>query len=281
MCAGTVVEPLGPTSAAIASVTSRSRSVALQPSFELSALISTLARIGMVLRRSTTRWTWPSDFSSAARSMVTFMANTTPRGSPTWRGGAVFARVERMEPQVFPAIHGSSASERSLLQLPLQDLDFVGQHGVIAHQSFDLADRMQHGGVVTSAKPAADLGQRTQGQRLSQIHRHLPRPDHVGGAARRQQVGAADIVLARDDALNVLDLDALGFLRTDQVAHLALGHFHRDRLTGQFVMRKQAVDGAIEIATGGSDRFLNIGEHRCRNVEARMILSRRQDARLE
>src|SRR5712671_7176884 len=99
MWAGTVVEPLGPTSAAIDSVTSRSRSVALQASFELSALISTLARIGMVLRRSTTRWTWPSDFNSAARSTVTFMlqpvcsAGKSQRGERGWRVRAVFARV--------------------------------------------------------------------------------------------------------------------------------------------------------------------------------------------
>src|SRR5499427_7674444 len=73
MCAGTVVEPVGPTSAGIDSVTSTSRSVALKVSFDFSALINTLARIGMVLRRSTTRCTWPSDFSSAARSTVTFI----------------------------------------------------------------------------------------------------------------------------------------------------------------------------------------------------------------
>src|SRR6476619_2291168 len=73
MCAGTVVAPPGPTSAAMVSVTSRSRSVALKASFDLSALISTFARIGMVLRRSTTRWTRPSDFNSAARSTVTFI----------------------------------------------------------------------------------------------------------------------------------------------------------------------------------------------------------------
>src|SRR6516164_1096419 len=73
MCAGTVVEPPGPTSAEIVSVTSTSRSVALKVSFDFSPLINTLARIGMVLRRSTTRWTWPSDFNSAARSTVTFI----------------------------------------------------------------------------------------------------------------------------------------------------------------------------------------------------------------
>src|SRR5262252_7725762 len=83
MCAGTVVEPPAATSAAMVSVTSRSRSVALKPSFDLSALIRTLARMGMVLRRSTTRWTWPSDFSSAARSTVIFMLQPAcSRGTP-------------------------------------------------------------------------------------------------------------------------------------------------------------------------------------------------------
>src|SRR5919198_3803237 len=79
MCAGTVVEPPGPTSAEIVSVTSTSRSVALKASFDFSALINTLARIGMVLRRSTTRWTWPSDFNSAARSTVTFIVRSPAR----------------------------------------------------------------------------------------------------------------------------------------------------------------------------------------------------------
>src|SRR5262249_32611208 len=73
MCAGTVVEPPGDTSAAIESVTSRSRSVAFRLSLPLSALTRTLARIGIVLRRSTTRCTWPSDLKSSARSTVTFI----------------------------------------------------------------------------------------------------------------------------------------------------------------------------------------------------------------
>ena len=60
------------------SVTSRSRSVAFRLSLPLSALTSTLARIGMVLRRSTTRWTWPSDLKSSARSTVTFMGRPAP-----------------------------------------------------------------------------------------------------------------------------------------------------------------------------------------------------------
>ena len=55
--AGTVVTPPGETSAATVSITSRSRSVALNASLERSARTSTLASIGMVLRRSTTRCT--------------------------------------------------------------------------------------------------------------------------------------------------------------------------------------------------------------------------------
>src|SRR5262247_2027340 len=97
MWAGTVVAPPWPTSAGMVSVSSRSRSVALKASLERSALTRTLARIGMVFRRSTTRWTWPSDFNRAARSTVTFMP--TPlrelfQGGRKWRVGANFARVE-------------------------------------------------------------------------------------------------------------------------------------------------------------------------------------------
>src|SRR5882672_8846070 len=87
MWAGTVDDPPGLTSAAIVSVTSRSRSVALKASFDLSALISTLARIGIVLRRSTTRWTWPRDFRSSARSTVTFMGDPARSGT-FWSQGA-------------------------------------------------------------------------------------------------------------------------------------------------------------------------------------------------
>src|SRR6266478_4463530 len=114
MCAGTVVEPVGPTSAGIDSVTATSWSVPLKVSFDFSALINTLARIGMVLRRSTTRWTWPSDFNSAARSTVTFICNPPARvelykgervelykGERTWRGWAEFARPKAPETGIY------------------------------------------------------------------------------------------------------------------------------------------------------------------------------------
>src|SRR4051794_39804595 len=73
--AETVVAPAWVTLAGIVSSTWRSRSVAIsriEPSSRAS--ISTLERIGMVLRRSTTDWTWPRLFRRTARSIVAFIA---------------------------------------------------------------------------------------------------------------------------------------------------------------------------------------------------------------
>src|SRR5258706_12440890 len=112
MCAGTVVEPVGPTSAGIDSVTSTSRSVALKVSFDFSALINTLPRIGMVLRRSTTRWTWPSDFNSCARSTVTFIAiparsKDGKAGRPERRAAAFETRKARSKLDLIKPAGGS------------------------------------------------------------------------------------------------------------------------------------------------------------------------------
>src|SRR5215467_1917316 len=141
MCAGTVVTPPGDTSAPIVSITSRSRSVALKASLERSARISTLARIGMVLRRSTTRWTCDSDFKSSARS--------------TRRRTLKLTRRTRR----FKSNGGAGLLPRSLLQLALQRLDLFGQRGVVADQVLDLAHRMQDGGVIAPPEAPPDLGQ--------------------------------------------------------------------------------------------------------------------------
>src|SRR6266849_5420850 len=81
MWAGTVVAPPGLTSAVTVSMTSRSRSVAFNDSSVTLERSSTLARIGIVLRRSTTRCTWDSDLSKSARSTVTFMRNPAYLGT--------------------------------------------------------------------------------------------------------------------------------------------------------------------------------------------------------
>src|SRR5262245_23817395 len=192
MWAGPVVEPPAATSAAMVSVTSRSRSVALKPSFDLSALISTLARMGMVLRRSTTRCTWPSDFSNAARSTVTFILQPAcSRGSLegatkvarmgdlrkgdsarrrnfpnefAWEFTPRFARIAQKGRRlpaigIFLRLAGCRArgKARSLLQLPLQELDLLGQRRIGRHQVFDLAHGVQDGGVITAAETPPDL----------------------------------------------------------------------------------------------------------------------------
>src|SRR3954453_21964489 len=100
MWAGTVVEPAVPTSAGSVSVTSRSGSGALSASRAFSARTSTLPRIGIVLRRSTTRWTWLSDFRSCARSTVTFIAllARSPRKHKSGKAGRRDARHGTEDP---------------------------------------------------------------------------------------------------------------------------------------------------------------------------------------
>src|SRR3984885_10680287 len=90
------------------------------------------------------------------------------------------------------------------LQMTFEYFDFGGGGGVYSDQVLVLADRVQDGGMVSPSEPAADLGERAQRQGLGQIHGDLPRTYHVGGPPRRQQVAAADIVVARDDALDFL-----------------------------------------------------------------------------
>src|SRR4051812_26638113 len=75
--AGTVVAPAWVTLAGTLSSTWRSRSVAIsrrEPSSRAS--INTLERMGMVLRRSTTDWTWPRLFRRVARSIVAFIVQS-------------------------------------------------------------------------------------------------------------------------------------------------------------------------------------------------------------
>ena len=52
----------------------------------------------------------------------------------------------------------------------------------------------------------------------------------------------------------------------------ALGHFQRNRLAGEFVMREQAIERAFEIAAIMRDRVGEKFEHRERHLEALMNL---------
>src|SRR5580704_7519158 len=153
MWAGTVVEPPGPTSAAMVSVTSTSRSVALRLSF-----------IAQSVR-------YIDGESGAARVFRQDQAATGPAFSlDLWPRRSVMPR--RVTPHLF-------------LQLPLERLDLLGQGGIVAAQGLDLAHGVQHCGVVPAPKSAADLREGAKGEDFRQVHGHLARADDVRGAPRR------------------------------------------------------------------------------------------------
>jgi hypothetical protein len=73
MWAGAVDAPFLSTSAGMDSMISMSRSVAVSFSRPFAASIRTFYKIGIVLRRSTTLWTWPRAFKKAPRSTLIFI----------------------------------------------------------------------------------------------------------------------------------------------------------------------------------------------------------------
>src|SRR5215469_6929216 len=148
-------------------MTSTSRSVAFRESLVSFELRSTLARMGIVLRRSTTRCTWDSDLSRSARSTVIFMRNPahlcsairarkrcTARAETSTSGktsspGKILNHSESVNtgtPETFAGV--TELSQMSLLQLAFQDLDFRGETVIRPNQRLDLANRMQNCGVV-------------------------------------------------------------------------------------------------------------------------------------
>ena len=82
VCAPTVVAPARVTIAGTLSVTSMSRSVARKLTASPSASMSTLARIGIVLRRSTTDCARLMALRRAPRSMLSFMTSPVPLHTP-------------------------------------------------------------------------------------------------------------------------------------------------------------------------------------------------------
>ena len=83
-----------------------------------SARNRTFERMGIVLRRSTTRCTWPRDFNKAARSRVTFMGvvqsgfcsihHARPLAAPGTEAdfGAAFAKSQAAAINPPPLLHG-------------------------------------------------------------------------------------------------------------------------------------------------------------------------------
>src|SRR6202022_3862887 len=86
-------------------------------------------------------------------------------------GGVRESRARGPPPSLtLPARGGNGRKEGSLPQLALQRFDPLRERDVLCDQGLDLAYGMQDRGVVASPEPATDFGQRTQCQRLRQIH---------------------------------------------------------------------------------------------------------------
>ena len=131
--------------------------------------------------------------------------------------------------------------------------------------------------MVPSAKAPPDLRQRAQGQGLCKIHRDLARPHDSGDAPRENEIAAADIVAARNNPLDFVDLDLARLGRMDQVADLPLGKLERDRLTGELADREQPVHRAFEVAPVISDGLGDIGEHRSRRAHCSTTIKQRSN----
>ena len=87
------------------------------------------------------------------------------------QGWGWFRRHRRARPGTTPTSNSSpqgggepQAPDALILQHPLQQLDLVAEHVVLADQLLDLAHGVEHGGVVAPAEAAADLGERAQGE---------------------------------------------------------------------------------------------------------------------
>src|SRR6202023_3951457 len=95
----------------------------------------------------------------------------------------------------------------SLQKHTLQKLDLLRQCSVRDHEASDLSHGMKDRPVVAAAEPPANFGKRARRQELGQIHGDLARAHHARGPPRRQNIAAAYIEMARDQFLDVLDLD--------------------------------------------------------------------------
>ena len=86
-----------------------------------------------------------------------------------------------------------------------------------ADQSLDLAHGMQHRRVVAAAEAPADLRQRARRQRFGEEHGDLARAHHIRRPPGGEDVGLADVVMAGDELLDVLDLDPFRLARAHQI----------------------------------------------------------------
>jgi hypothetical protein len=76
---------------------------------------------------------------------------------------------------------------------------------VLGALASDLANRMQHGGVIASTKKLADLRQTFLRELLGQLHRNLPWERNSDRTAFAVHVGDLDLVIVGNGFLNQFD----------------------------------------------------------------------------
>jgi hypothetical protein len=131
VCAPTVVVPPRPISASSWATRERSMSVAVRPSRPpASAASFTFERIGMVVRRSTTFWTWLRDRNSAARSIDSFMDRAcssfrsrtgTVRAAASWRDAQASKKAQRPSPPLRNGGSGTAVLGGTVRSPPLNE----------------------------------------------------------------------------------------------------------------------------------------------------------------
>ena len=143
---------------------------------------------------------------------------------------------------------------------------------------------MHHRGVVAATESAADFRVGQRGQRLCQIHRHLARAGDVAGAARREHLGNAHIVMRRHLLLDFIDADlaAAGAKQVGKKLGGAVdGHLAADKAG----MRGDAGQRPLQFAHIARDavrqEFQHLVRHRktgalrlgLQNAEAKLVIS--------
>src|SRR6056297_600487 len=105
-----------------------------------------------------------------------------------------------------PHARGPQSIDGSTFQSAPQDFKVFGNLSILNLQLVDAFDTMHHSGVISPTKTAPNLGQRTAGHLLAQIHGHLPRTRKGAQAFRANHIAEANIVVIRDLPLNFLDV---------------------------------------------------------------------------
>src|SRR6056297_53679 len=277
MTAETVVAPARSTCAVAMSTISISRSVARNCTRSPSASIRTLARIGMVLRRSTTDCACATALSSVPRSMLNFMpsllsdAGLAPGGA-RYRNPPPAQAFCDVVSRIGHCVKGRGPPVVSGFERAAQQFEVVGDLGILLAQLVDLLDPVHHGGVVAPAEASPDLGQGAAGELFAQVHGHLPGTRIAARAPWPDEIGQADVVMVGHLALDLLDRE-LALVAAQHVREAILRQVLRNGLAHQRGEGAEPRQGTLEHAHVGVDPVGEEFEHAVLDLEIGLALA--------